>query len=283
MHPSYRLLDVGLEEKLERFGDYVVVRPAPAASGQRGVPREWAAFQARYDPQAGWEVHASLPNPWVVWANGIAHELGLGAGGQVGYFPEQEELRRRIAEKIGQRDRGEVDPLRVLNLFASTGGSTIAAARAGARVTHVDSQRAALRTARRNAELNEIPEDAIRWIEEDARRWVERELRRGSRYDAVILDPPTFGRGPATQPWKIDRDLDALLAGCAAILEKTSLPFVLCTAHTEGMSAEILRAQVARAFSGAGGTTEAGDLTLEAESGATLPSGFFALYDRRDS
>src|SRR4029434_8891181 len=153
MHPSYRLLDVGLEEKLERFGDYVVVRPAPAASGHRGVPREWAAFQARYDPQAGWEVHASLPNPWVVWANGIAHELGLGAGGQVGYFPEQEELRRRIAEKIGQRDRGEVDPLRVLNLFASTGGSTIAAARAGARVTHVDSQRAALRTARRHAEL----------------------------------------------------------------------------------------------------------------------------------
>ena len=289
MHPSYRLLDVGLEEKLERFGDYVVVRPAPAATGQRSVPREWAAFQARYDHRTGWEVHAPLPSPWLVWANDIAHELGLGAAGQVGYFPEQEELRKRIAEKVAQRHRPAADPLRVLNLFASTGGSTIAAARAGAHVTHVDSQRAAVRTARCNAERNAIPEDAIRWIEEDARRWVEREWRRGSRYDAVILDPPSFGRGPASQPWKIDRDLHSLLAGCAALLEKSPSPFVLCTAHTEGLTAEVLRNQVARVFltaegtTEAMGTTEAGDLTLEAESGASLPSGFFAFYDRLDS
>jgi 23S rRNA (cytosine1962-C5)-methyltransferase len=278
MHPSYRLLDVGLEEKLERFGEYVVVRPAPAVRERRREPRLWTAMQARYDAVGGWEVHSPLPDPWLVWANGIAHELGLGAGGQVGYFPEQEELRKRIEERIAGAVRGPAHPWSVLNLFASTGGSTIAAARAGARVTHVDSQRGATRTARSNAERNQIAEDAIRWIEEDARRWVEREMRRGSRYDAVILDPPTFGRGPGRQPWKIERDLIPLLEGCRAILEKSSR-FVLCTAHTEGLSAQMLRDEVHQVFGAGGGTTEAGELTLESESGAQLPAGCFAFYD----
>ena len=278
MHPSYRLLDVGLEEKLERFGEYLVIRPAPAVAEIRKTPGEWRAFQARYESKGGWEVHSPVPDPWLVWANGIAHELGLGASGQVGYFPEQEELRIKIEDRIARSQKDRVDPWRVLNLFASTGGSTIAAARAGARVTHVDSQRASVRVARRNAERNAIPEDAIRWIEEDARLWVEREIRRGSRYDAVILDPPTFGRGPARQPWKIDRDLAPLLKGCRAILEKSS-SFVLCTAHTEGMTASSLGAEVDRAFAASGGSTQSGDLVLHAESGSILPAGCFAFYD----
>jgi 23S rRNA (cytosine1962-C5)-methyltransferase len=235
-------------------------------------------MQAHYDRQGGWHVHSPLPSPWLVWANGIAHELELGAAGQVGYFPEQEALRQRIGERIAEAARGAAHPWSVLNLFASTGGSTIAAARAGARVTHVDSQRGAVRTARNNAERNQIPEDAIRWIEEDARRWVEREMRRGARYDAVILDPPTFGRGPVRQPWKIEHDLIPLLQGCRAILEKTSR-FVLCTAHTEGLSAEMLRDEVHQVFGAAGGKTEGGELVLESESGATLGAGCFAFYD----
>jgi 23S rRNA (cytosine1962-C5)-methyltransferase len=278
MHPSYRLLDIGLEEKLERFGEYVVVRPAPAAVGNRRSPEAWRALEARYDRDAGWEVYAPIPEPWVIWANGIVHELALGAAGQVGYFPEQEELRRRIAERIARETKTANEPWRVLNLFASTGGSTIAAARAGAKVTHVDSQRAAVRTARRNAEQNGIPEDAIRWIEEDAQLWVERERRRGSRYDAVILDPPTFGRGPTGKPWVIERDLAPLLQNCAAVLEDSSR-FVLCTAHTEGMTASNLGPLVERALGAPPGSTESGDLTLEAESGAVLPAGCFVLHD----
>jgi 23S rRNA (cytosine1962-C5)-methyltransferase len=279
MHPSYRLLDAGLEEKLERFGEVVTVRPAPAATGERKAAGLWTAVQARFDAGKGWQLLAPLPEPWRLVANGIVHELELGAAGQVGYFPEQEELRRWIAKRIARARREEKsDPVRVLNLFASTGGSTLAAAHAGARVTHVDSQRAAVRAARRNAALNETPNDSIRWIEEDARRWVDREIRRGSRYEAVILDPPSFGRGPSGRTWKIERDLAALLEGCAAIMGE-SAQFVLCTAHSEGMDQRDLRRELDRAFASRGGKTDLGELVLAAESGARLGAGFFALRD----
>jgi 23S rRNA (cytosine1962-C5)-methyltransferase len=209
---------------------------------------------------------------------GIVHHLAPGAGGQVGYFPEQEAQRRWIREILARANRTGSAPPRLLNLFAFTGGTTLAAAKAGAHVTHVDSQRAAVTTARRNAIANDLPADSIRWIVEDARLWVEREIRRGSRYDAIALDPPSFGRGTGRRAWKLERDLDDLLVGCAALLTESPI-LLLATAHTEGMSANALQERIDRAFRAQAGRAESGTLEMTAESGARLFAGVFARRD----
>jgi 23S rRNA (cytosine1962-C5)-methyltransferase len=200
----------------------------------------------------------------------LQFELKRTEFGHVGMFPEQAENWRWIAEEI-RNQQGHVP--RVLNLFAYTGGSTLAAARAGAEVVHVDAAKNVVGWARRNAELSGLADASIRWIAEDAVKFVERELKRGNRYDAVILDPPSYGHGPRGEVWRVSKDLARLLSLCRELTAGGGR-FVLLTCHTPGYEAKSLHDMMEHVgFSGSAGEIEAKALSIRACDGRELPSG----------
>jgi 23S rRNA (cytosine1962-C5)-methyltransferase len=283
---QYELLDFGQGRKLERIGDHVLDRPAPAAEGtDRANPTAWNSAHARYDREAAqsrsrresdargtWSPVDALPDSWTVSHGDLIFELRPTPFGHVGLFPEQAENWDWLAEKARQADR----PIRVLNLFAYTGGATLAAAAAGAEVTHVDAARNVVAWARRNAELSNLAEAPIRWIAEDATAYVRREQRRGARYDAIVLDPPSYGHGPQGQRWKLPDDLPALLAACAR-LTADQPQFMLLTAHTPEFDAPRLRAML-KPFVPQGAKITARPLVLTSRDGRKLNSGVVARW-----
>jgi 23S rRNA (cytosine1962-C5)-methyltransferase len=193
----------------------------------------------------------------------------------VGLFPEQAAIRERVGKLAAVSKKGAA--LEVLDLFGAIGGSSMAAAREGASVTYVDASTSALARARRNFAHNGLD---VRSFAEDGPRFVARELRRGRRYDALILDPPSFGRGPGGEVWKIERDLDALLENCRRLLSAAPR-FVVVTAHTRDWTAGDLEARVGRFFGDLPGETASGPLEVVARTGARLPRGLFALREFR--
>jgi 23S rRNA (cytosine1962-C5)-methyltransferase len=279
-----KLLDCGAGRRLDRFGALVLDRPAPsAAQAVPADPGAWAAADARYDrPGRGpgtWSGAAAATGPWPVKLEGLAFELRLGETGRVGLFPEQVPMWRWLRRRLADAGR----PPAVLNLFAHTGGSTLAVASAGASVVHVDGSRAAVEWARRNATLSGLTEAPIRWIVEDVETFVRRELSRGHRYDAVVLDPPSYGHGPNREQWRLGDRLPDLLRSCAA-LTSARRAFLLVTTHTPGFGPDRLGRELAGAFSPddlARGRLESGPLDLVATSGARLPLGAFARWTAR--
>jgi 23S rRNA (cytosine1962-C5)-methyltransferase len=201
--------------------------------------------------------------------------------GHVGVFPEQfanwEWIVRQVCKQVkSQGEEGR--PLRVLNLFAYTGGSTLAAAAAGAEVVHIDAARNIVERARRNANRSGLADRPIRWISEDATKFCQRELKRGNRYDAVILDPPSYGHGPKGESWKIGTHLLPLIAMCGELTAERRA-FVLTTCHTPGIGQAELAAYLAEGFFGTcGQPPAAGELVLETREGRRLPSGVFARW-----
>jgi 23S rRNA (cytosine1962-C5)-methyltransferase len=275
---DYALLDLGEGQKLERFGAVVVARPDPAASGVPALDdAEWSAADADFLRDGSWRIRRPLPEPWVVRCAGAEFLLEPAPGGQVGVFPEQAPLRERVSAMVRDAVRRGAAP-RALDLFGYTGGTTMALAAAGASVTFVDASRGAVGQARRNFARNGLDAAPIRSIAEDAATFVAREARRGSRYDVIVLDPPSFGRGPKGEVWKLEQDLDALLAGCRALLTETPL-FVLVSAHTEGWTAERIAGRLARALDRAPAGIDRGELELRAAGGGVLPAGIFAFAE----
>jgi 23S rRNA (cytosine1962-C5)-methyltransferase len=195
----------------------------------------------------------------------------------VGLYPEQ----AANWDWIGDRIRAARRPVKVLNLFAYTGGSTLAAAGAGAdEVVHVDAARGVVAWARRNAQLSDLSDRPIRWIVEDARKFVERELRRGNAYQGIILDPPAYGHGPRAQTWKLDQHLNELLRRCGR-LTRDQLAFILLTCHDPAWGPAKLAAQLADAVPNCDRTgIDAGSLTIRSRDGRHLPSGTFARWPR---
>ena len=275
---DYELLDIVPGRKLERFGDAVIVRPAPAAKKVAAKSRsQWPALTAEFvreGRQGEWIFHRPLPDPWIVRSAGREHYLEATPSGQVGLFPEQAPLRERLEARL--KALVETRPsARVLDLFSYTGGNAMAAAAAGAEVVSVDSAKSVLGWARRNAERNGLGEAPIRRIPEDAMRFVEREARRGQRYDAVLIDPPTFGRGPGGRTWKIERDLEPLLGAVSSLL--TDGPaFVLLTAHTTAWTPAGLAQKLTASLGDRPGMSESGVLRTVAASGERLFTGIWA-------
>lgn len=268
---DYELLDFGDGRKLERFGPHLLDRPAVQASIPPHLPAIWNTADARYlawdlGGAGMWEGSLGQEQTWLVGSGGLTLELRLSAGGQVGIFPEQVENWSWIRERVREAGRQP----HVLNLFAYTGGSTLAAAAAGAQVVHVDAARSAVQWARQNARHSDLDAAPIRWIVEDARRFVQRELRRGRRYDGLILDPPTFGRGPRGEVWQLARDLPALLEACRG-LTRGGRQFMLLTCHTAGMTAGSLRRLVQPHLPDRGLTVK--NLPLRSRDGRELWSG----------
>jgi 23S rRNA (cytosine1962-C5)-methyltransferase len=204
----------------------------------------------------------------------VQFELKPTESGQIGIFPEQAENWDWIDRQVRRADR----ELTLLNLFAYTGGSTLAAARAGARVVHIDAAKNVVRWARRNAQISGLEEAPIRWIAEDAQRFVERELRRGNRYDGVILDPPSYGHGPQGEVWKLSDHLMPLLEKCGQLTRSRRALFLL-TCHTPGFGPAELEASLAdTVFGHCQAGVRAGRLQLATVSGRRLPSGVYARW-----
>lgn len=267
MH-HFELLDVGGGGRLERFGERVTDRPAPGADGERRHPGDWLAADLRFDRDRGWTGPAVDAGPWIVLVDALRLELRPTEAGQVGLFPEHAAMLPWLAA------RGAAT---VLNLFAYTGLTTLSLAAAGASVTHVDASKPAVSWARRNAELSGLSDRPVRWIVDDAGAFVRREARRERRFELVILDPPTYGHGAGGRAWRLETDLDALLAGCRAVLEPGGS--VLLTAHTAGFDADRLAAALATGLRRPARSMETGDLLLRTVDGRRLDLGAFARSD----
>lgn len=270
---GHALLDVGDGRRLERFGARVLDRPAPGAPWPtRLEPVDWAVADLRYDRDDGWT--GTDVSPWSVTVDGVVLELRPTDTGQVGLFPEQIGYWPWLRTSLAGREEPSV-----LHLFAHTGATTLALARAGAQVTHVDGSRPAVGWARRNAELSGLSAAPIRWIIDDALAFTQREARRGRRYDGFVLDPPSFGHGPKGTRWELADALPDLLEACAAVAADDA--FVLLTAHTTGLAAEDLGDALVEAFDpGPGSDVRTDWMELKAASGATLPLGVAARLTR---
>jgi len=269
-----RLIDFGDAARLERFGDRVVDRPHPGAFGARREPDAWPAADLRFDRDGGWSGPAAGSGAWTASVAGLTLELRPTAGGQVGLFPEHATMLPWLEARVAERVGADAEPPAVLHLFAYTGLATLAMARAGASVTHVDASRPTVGWARHNAAVTGLAERPVRWIVDDARAFTEREVRRGRTYAGLVLDPPSYGHGADGRAWRIEADLETLLADAARVLEPGG--FVLLTAHTTALDGEALSDALVRAAGRPVRSVESGELGLETDDGRRLDLGWFA-------
>ncbi len=274
---DYELLDCSGGEKLERWGPYILRRPDPQAIWDTPKRlREWKTADAVYErsPSGGgsW-TKAAVPPSWTIAYGGLKFNVRLMNFKHTGIFPEQASNWDFIAGRVGSAGR----PVSVLNLFAYTGAATAAAAAAGASVCHVDAARGMVAFARENAAASGLSSRPIRWIVDDCRKFAEKELRRGKRYDAIIMDPPSYGRGPTGEVWKLEDSLYGFLELCAGLLSDRPL-FALISSYATGLSPSVLTYLVETAFTGRFGglkcVCESRELGLPVkESGLNFPCG----------
>ncbi len=277
---QYALLDSGLGRKLERFGSFSLVRPCSQAIWRPTLPEEvWRRADATFDREGGlnWRGREALPSDWTIAVEGMRLRLSSTDFGHLGVFPEQRASWRWLQETVrafpGRR-------LSVLNLFAYSGGSTLACALAGADVCHLDASQGMVDWARKNAELNGLKAHPIRWITDDVHKFLTREVKRGRKYDGIVLDPPSFGRGARGEVYKLERDLPKTLALCREVLSSKPA-FMLLSAHTPGVTPVVLNHLLCDALSGIGipGTFECGEMLLEGEGDVRpVPSGCMARW-----
>lgn len=288
---DYALLDSGNGEKLERYGQYRIVRPEAQAlwTPRRGAA-EWESADARFiginggangneasgEDGGRWRYRRPLGETWAISWGGIPFLGRFTSFRHVGVFPEQathwEWMRGLIA--------GAGRPVKVLNLFAYTGVASLVAAAAGAEVTHIDASKKAIGWARENQRLGHLEALKIRWICEDAVKFVEREGRRGHHYDGIILDPPKFGHGPNGEVWDIFEHLRPLLAACVGLLSPDPL-FLILTAYSIRASFYSIDELAAEALAGRDGLLESGELVLREEGGGRrLSTSLFSRWSR---
>jgi 23S rRNA (cytosine1962-C5)-methyltransferase len=273
---EYALLDSGEGAKLERYGPYVLARPEPQAIWHRSLPiARWQTADAIFEKESGeWLERRPIPSRWRMREAGLTFYARLTSFRHTGVFPEQAVHWRWIRQTIAQAGR----PIHVLDLFAYTALSTLAAAQAGARVTYVDASRPALTWARENQEASGLTTAPIRWILDDAIKFVRREVRRGVRYDAIIMDPPVFGRGPSGEVWRFYESVPILLDLCRQVLSDQPL-FVLINAYAIEASSLMLANLLDDLMTGHPGTIEAGELVLAQEgSRRILPGGIYGKW-----
>lgn len=279
---DYELVDSGEFEKLERFGRFLTRRPEPQAIWRRTLSEEvWrgadAAFlrEAHSEERGEWRLRAGMPDRWMVEYTyremRLRMRLALTSFKHVGIFPEQAANWNFIYDNC----RGIASP-RVLNLFAYTGGATLAARAAGADVTHVDSVKQVVSWSRENMEASSL--DNVRWIVEDALRFVQREVRRGSRYHGIILDPPAYGRGANGEKWILEDNICEMLESCAQLLEPTNA-FLVLNLYSMGLSSTLARTAVRQAF-GAPDQEQWGELCFTDRGGKQLPLGTYYRFTR---
>lgn len=281
---DYALIDSGDSLKLERFGKYIFVRPEAQAMWKRSLTSEWKNADAVFIPtgeESGghwdlkkkiedqWNMHYPLPHS----ANGITFKVMTTPGRHLGIFPEVAAHWDWFSNLIANAKR----EINVLNLFGYTGLASLAAASAGAKVTHVDASKKSVSWARENQTLSNLTDSPIRWIVDDALKFVQREARRGVKYDGIIIDPPKFGRGPKGEVWEVYKSLPNLFEACRACLSDDPL-FVVTTIYAVRASAVHVAQAMDDVMKGFGGKIEMGELVTREESAGRLLSQ--AVYSR---
>lgn len=284
---DYELIDSGDFEKLERFGRVVTRRPEPQAIWHRSLSEaEWqqradASFlrDQRSEERGEWRIKPRTPEQWTVsYRYGemqLKMRLGMTSFKHVGIFPEQAANWNFIYDNC-LKLKVKKQP-RVLNLFAYTGGATLAARAAGADVTHVDSVKQVVTWSRENMELSGL--GGVRWMVEDALKFVRREVRRGNRYDGIILDPPAYGRGANGEKWVLEENIGEMLACCAELLEAKDA-FLVLNLYSMGLSSTLARTAVRQAFGVPRGSEQWGELTFTDQAGKELPLGTYYRFER---
>lgn len=287
--PDYELLDSGDFEKLEHFGRYITRRPEPQAIWHKSLSEEeWqrradASFLrtagSKSDERGEWQLKPQMPDRWQVRFDyedmHLAMRLALTSFKHVGIFPEQAANWTFIYDNIKRQQQAGIAP-KVLNLFAYTGGATLAARAAGADVTHVDSVKQVVTWSRENMESSGL--DGVRWIVEDALKFVRREMRRGNRYDGIILDPPAYGRGANGEKWILEENIGEMLECCAELLNPEH-GFLVLNLYSMGLSALLARTILRQTFKHTAGE-EMGELYFTDSFGKELPLGTFCRFSR---
>lgn len=269
---DYALLDSGGEEKLERYGGVVLARPDPQALWEKRLPAgEWQKAQGRFErkgKEGVWHEN-NLPKEWEIGFGGLKFIIKPTSFKHTGLFPEQLSNWEWIAEQKAEN---------VLNLFGYTGGASLAAAKAGSKVTHVDASKTAVAWARENAKRSELEDAPVRWITEDALTFVQREIKRGTKYNGIVMDPPAFGHGPSGELWKIEEDFIKLVQLCAELLSD-SPKFFLINGYAAGYSPLAFAYNLEPVQKKFGGQIEYGDICIAEEgSERVLPAGIFARW-----
>lgn len=278
---DYTIIDAGNGEKLEKWGKVVLRRPDPQALwNSENKSNLWERSDGHYHRSSKgggqWEFKKNIPESWQVSYDDLTFNIRPTGFKHTGLFPEQAANWDWIKEKIQKSNR----PIKVLNLFAYTGGATCAAAKAGAvEVCHVDASKGMVSWAKDNAHSSGLENNKIRYIVDDVFKFIEREIRRGNRYDAVIMDPPSYGRGPKGEIWKLEEELYKLLNLTKDVLSDDPL-FILVNSYTTGFSNLALRNMMTIKFNELGGTISSGEIALPIEnSKLVLPCGIFGRWE----
>ncbi len=277
---DFEVLDTSQGEKLERWGKAVLIRPDPQIIWNTDRDSNWNKADAHYRRSAkgggSWEVHKKMPDHWVINYKNLRFKISPTGFKHTGLFPEQAVNWDFFTQKIQQANRD----IKVLNLFAYTGGATLACAAAGATVCHVDASKGMVAWAKENQALSGLAEKPIRWIVEDCKKFVEREIRRGNSYDAIIMDPPSYGRGPNGEVWKLEDSVYDLVQLASEVLSETPLFFAI-NSYTTGLSPSvmeyIIRTTVGEKY---GGKTSSSEIGLPVTKGGhCLPCGATAMWE----
>ncbi len=279
---DYELLDCTDGERLERWGDIILIRPDPQVIWKTGRRHPmWRKANARYNrSQTGggsWEILGKLPDRWEIAYGDLKFNIKTMGFKHTGLFPEQAtnwDLVRSMIEQAGR-------PLRVLNLFAYTGGATVAALKSGAHVTHVDASKGMVQWAKENAASSGVLDAPVRWLVDDCIKFVQREIRRGNKYDIIIMDPPSYGRGPGGEVWKLEDEVYNFVALCEQILSDDAVA-VLINSYTTGLSPSVMEYILGSiVVPEHGGSVSGAELGLPAaQTGMPLPCGATAIWKK---
>ena len=281
---DYELIDTSRGERLERWGDIILIRPDPQILWD--TPRRhplWKQAHARYHRSntggGRWETYKKVPDVWSIRYHDLSFRLKMMGFKHTGIFPEQAVNWDFVTEKIRSAGR----PVKVLNLFGYTGAASLACAAAGAQVCHVDASKGMVAWAKENAAASGLSDRPVRWLVDDCVKFVQREQRRGNRYDGIIMDPPSYGRGPGGEVWKLEEQLHGLVELCVPILSEAPL-FFLLNSYTTGLSPAVMEYLLGvilqKRF---GGLVSSGEIGLPVtETGLTLPCGSTAIWQSEE-
>lgn len=282
---QFEVIDTSAGEKLERWKDVILARPDPQVIWNTPKGKEWNRINARYLRSSSgggqWDIKTMEKSEWTIEYKGLIFKISPTGFKHTGLFPEQAVNWDFMKDKITAAKADGKTEINVLNLFAYTGGATLACAQAGAKVCHVDASKGMVNWARENAGLSGLQTAPIRWIVDDCKKFVEREIRRGNRYDALVMDPPSYGRGPGGEVWKLEDQVYELVDLCAQVLVDEPL-FFLLNSYTTGLSPSvmeyILGVTVGKNRKGKVSSSEIG--LPVTKTGFVLPCGSTAIWER---
>lgn len=279
---DYELIDTSDGERLERWGKIILIRPDPQIIWSTGKKNPlWRSAHARYHRSnkggGSWEAYKKVPDRWTIDYRDLVLNIKPMGFKHTGVFPEQAVNWDFAAEKISAEKR----PLRVLNLFGYTGCATLSCMKAGAAVCHVDASKGMVLWAKENAKSSGIENLPVRWLIDDCIKFVQREIRRGNKYDAIIMDPPSYGRGPSGEVWKLEEQLYPLVSLCAQVLSEDPV-FFLLNSYTTGLSPAVMEYLLGVLLQKKlGGTVSADEIGLAvSDTGLILPCGSTAIWEK---